>query len=372
MAAFYNEIDPYAAKWLRNLIAAGELPAGDVDERSVEDLRAKDLAGYDQVHFFAGIGGWSYALRLAGWPDDRPVWTGSCPCQPLSSAGQRKGHADQRHLWPAFHNLIAECRPTTIFGEQVASRLGREWFAAVRLDLEDLGYACGCADLAAASVGAPHIRQRLFWVADAGRGSVERGADLETHLKRVAKLKAKKINGNGAGLPLGIVSQMAGWPTPCTPSGGRSTSIEKMDATGRTADGRKHTASLEHAVKFAGWATPAARDHKSESAPDVFQKKRIDQARGKPLSWEAKMAGWAMPNAMDHLPSSNLEARKKKGGCSNLKDQIGTTSSSSPALTAKRGSLNPAFVRWLMGFPTAWDDCAPTGTRSSLRSRRSS
>ena len=165
---YYNENDPYAAQWLRNLIAAGELPDGHVDDRSITDVQPEDLDGYTQVHFFAGIGGWPYALRLAGWPDDRPVWTGSCPCQPLSSAGHRKGHADRRHLWPAFHRLIAECRPATVLGEQVASKDGREWFSAVRADLECSGYACGCADLAAASVGAPHIRQRLFWVADAG------------------------------------------------------------------------------------------------------------------------------------------------------------------------------------------------------------
>jgi DNA (cytosine-5)-methyltransferase 1 len=174
MAVYYNEIDAYAAQWLRNLIATGELPPGDVDTRSIVDVGAVDLAGYDECHFFAGIAGWPYALRLAGWPGDRPVWTGSCPCQPLSSAGQRKGHADERHLWPAFYRLIAECRPATIFGEQVASADGREWLAGVRADLEGLGYAVGAADLCAASVGAPHIRQRLFWVADAsgiGRGN---------------------------------------------------------------------------------------------------------------------------------------------------------------------------------------------------------
>jgi DNA (cytosine-5)-methyltransferase 1 len=120
------------------------------------------------AHFFAGIGGWSLALRLAGWPDDRPAWSGSCPCQPFSGAGQRKGHADERHLWPAFYRLISECSPSIVFGEQVASADGREWLAGVRADLETLGYACGAADLCAASVSAPYIRQRLWWVADAG------------------------------------------------------------------------------------------------------------------------------------------------------------------------------------------------------------
>jgi DNA (cytosine-5)-methyltransferase 1 len=164
--AYYNDNDPKVAAWLRELIADGLLPAGDVDERSIGDVRPRDLIGYTQCHFFAGIGGWPYALRLAGWPDDRPVWTGSCPCQPLSGAGKRQGHADERHLWPAFFGLIAECGPAAVVGEQVASKDGREWLAAVRADLERTGYACGAADLPAAGVGAPHIRQRLFWVAE--------------------------------------------------------------------------------------------------------------------------------------------------------------------------------------------------------------
>ena len=163
MEVLYNDTDSFCNQWVRNLIDAGALPRGDVNERSIEDIRRGDLEGYRQAHFFNGIGGWPYALKLAGW-GDREVWTGSCPCQPFSGAGQRQGASDQRHLWPAFFELIAECRPATIFGEQVGGTLGREWLAAVRADLEAIGYAVGGADLAAASVGAPHIRQRLFWV----------------------------------------------------------------------------------------------------------------------------------------------------------------------------------------------------------------
>jgi len=174
VTAYYNEHDRFAAAWLRELIADGLIAAGDVDERSILDVPADDLRGYTQCHFFAGIGGWSYALRLAGWPDDREVWTGSCPCQPLSSAGQQKGHADERHLWPAFYELIAECRPSTVFGEQVASKLGREWLCGIRTDLEDARYVVGAADLCAAGAGAPHIRQRLFWVADTDQSGGQR------------------------------------------------------------------------------------------------------------------------------------------------------------------------------------------------------
>src|SRR3990167_6906887 len=140
MVAYYNEHDPYAAAWLRNLIAAGHIAPGDVDERSIADVRADDLAGYRQCHFFAGIGVWSYALRLAGWPDDRPVWTGSCPCQPFSSAGKRKGFADERHLWPEWFRLIDARRPAVIFGEQVGSPEGMEWLDDVAGNVEGNGY----------------------------------------------------------------------------------------------------------------------------------------------------------------------------------------------------------------------------------------
>jgi len=171
MPAYYNEIDPYAAQWLRNLIAAGHIAPGDVDERSIAEVQPDDLRGYNQVHFFAGIGGWSRAARLAGLADSARLWTGSCPCQPFSAAGKQKGTTDERHLWPVMRDLIAQCRPAVVFGEQVASRLGRDWLGGVRADLEALEYAVAAADLCAAGVGAPHIRQRLFWVAgrDGGR-----------------------------------------------------------------------------------------------------------------------------------------------------------------------------------------------------------
>jgi DNA (cytosine-5)-methyltransferase 1 len=163
---YYNEFDPYAAQWLRNLIEAGHIPQGEVDSRSIKDVSASDLTGFVQCHFFAGLGGWSHALRLAGWPDDRPVWTGSCPCQPFSAAGTQKGTADDRHLWPVWFNLIRECRPGVVFGEQVEAAINHGWLDLVQSDLESEGYACGAVGLPAGGVGAPHIRQRLWFVAD--------------------------------------------------------------------------------------------------------------------------------------------------------------------------------------------------------------
>lgn len=166
MAAYYNEFDSFAAAWLRELIKAGLIADGEVDERSIESVRPDDLRGFVQCHFFAGIGGWSAALRLAGWPDDRPVWTGSCPCQPFSAAGKGGGKDDARHLWPQFRRLIRQCRPAVVFGEQVASKAGRVWLSAVFADLEALAYRTAGADLCGPSVGAYDIRQRLWFVAD--------------------------------------------------------------------------------------------------------------------------------------------------------------------------------------------------------------
>lgn len=164
MSAYYNEHDPFAAAWLRELIAARLIAPGEVDERDIQDVRPDDLRSFRQCHFFAGIGVWSYALRKAGWPDDRHVWTGSCPCQPFSPAGARAGFSDERHLWPHWHHLIRELRPGHVFGEQVASKDGYAWLDLVQTDMEALGYAFGPVVLPTAGFGAPHARHRTFFV----------------------------------------------------------------------------------------------------------------------------------------------------------------------------------------------------------------
>jgi len=215
---YYNEFDPKAAQWLRNLIKAVLIPDGVVDERSIIQVQAADLVGYRQCHFFAGIGGWSLALQLAGWPADRRVWTGSCPCQPYSAAGKQKGDADERNLWPAWYQLLREFnarypeqKPDTIFGEQVDKAIRHGWLDGICRDLEAEGYACGHAVLGSHSVGAkrwieivdeytgnvawrglvktnpPHIRQRLYWVAESdSTGRVTRGDATSTARHRGA------------------------------------------------------------------------------------------------------------------------------------------------------------------------------------------
>jgi len=184
MTAYYNENDPRAASWLRELINADAIAPGDVDERDIRDVRPADLEPYQQCHFFAGIGGWSLALRLAGWPDDRPVWTGSCPCQPFSAGGRGAGFADERHLWPSWFHLISQRQPPVIFGEQVSRVEGLAWWDLVHSDLQMVGYASAAEDICAACIGAYHIRQRLFWVAHTGRSRLEVQRKQQTRHQR--------------------------------------------------------------------------------------------------------------------------------------------------------------------------------------------
>lgn len=192
-AAYYNEIDPFAAQWLRNLIAAGNIAPGEVDERSIEDVTPDDLRGFTQCHFFAGIGVWSHALRLVGWPDNKQIWTGSCPCQPFSSTGKGSGFDDDRHLWPAFSWLIKQCCPQRVFGEQVAGGRADPWFDLVQHDLERMGYTFGLTPFPASGIGAPHIRERAYWVAHASSGRYDRRSEAAGQEART-----------GAGIAIGV------------------------------------------------------------------------------------------------------------------------------------------------------------------------
>lgn len=204
---YYNENHPGTAEWLRELIDRQCIAPGEVDDRSIVEVTPDDIAGYEQCHWFAGIAGWSLALDLAGW-GDRPVWTASLPCQPWSVAGKKRGERDERDLWAVFKHLVEECRPPTIFGEQVGGETGREWISRIQVDLHALGYASTAVDLCGASIGSPQVRQRHFWVAhrgtDQGRmGDTEReGLQGHTgHVSETIHRKGSTGSASASGIP---------------------------------------------------------------------------------------------------------------------------------------------------------------------------
>ena len=248
---YYNEFDPFAAAWLRELIKEGLIPDGEVDERSIIDVNGKDLKGFTQCHFFAGIGGWSYALELAGWSADRPVWTGSPPCQPFSVAGKGKAQDDERHLWPHFFNLIRECSPPTVFGEQVAAAIRTNWFDDLQADMENEGYATAMAVLPACSVGAPHKRERLFFMANASSKGLQ---GSQQHSKYHQEDGERRASAHGT------VSQL------CSSNGSLANSI---DARQSSSEGRR-SSSKRSESRHNPWGssqTIECRDGNSRQAP---------------------------------------------------------------------------------------------------------
>ena len=127
------------------------------------------LRATQDIIFFAGIAGWERALQIARWHPDRPVCTASLPCQPFSLAGKERGKADERHLLPHFINLVKQCNFQTIFGEQVPAAIKHGWLDDLCTEMEREKYTVGSILLTAAGAGSPHIRQRLYWVADSSK-----------------------------------------------------------------------------------------------------------------------------------------------------------------------------------------------------------
>lgn len=191
-AVYYNENDENAVAWLNLLMERGLIPHGVIDSRSIADVRASDLEGFTQCHFFAGIGGWPLALSLVGYRN-LFCWTGSCPCQPFSNAGKKAGFDDARHLWPVWKKLIAERRPPVVFGEQVAA--ASDWLRLVRSDLETMDYAVGAMPVEAASAGAFHLRDRYWFVADDGRG--RRGGSSERKVQFARRAEVERAGDGG-------------------------------------------------------------------------------------------------------------------------------------------------------------------------------
>lgn len=317
MTAYYNEFDPFAAAWLRNLIAAGHIAPGDVDERSILEVSADDLKSYTQCHFFAGIGGWSYAARLAGWPDDRPLWTGSCPCQPYSAAGKRAGTQDERDLWPALFRLIEGRRPHVIMGEQVADAIGFDWLARVCSDLENADYDIGAAVIPACAVNAPHRRDRLWFVADTDKPSQgeryrERGGliagprrdpqdrdggygALADAISEAGQWRGVQGSGQGSGPHrCGLSGEFAGRGESGDVADADMSSAERQPSIGGPSTGKQEGMAPGRSRAYAGNVADAIGDGRREGRDD-----HAEHDRAIPASTDACAMGLAIGEGLE-------------------------------------------------------------------------
>jgi DNA (cytosine-5)-methyltransferase 1 len=321
---YYNEFDPYAAQWLRNLIEAGHIPQGEVDSRSIKDVKASDLSGFVQCHFFAGLGGWSRALRLAGWPKDRPVWTGSCPCQPFSAAGA--GGELQTSVISGLSGSTssASANLTLSLVSRLKQRLTTDGSTLFKLTWREKVTPAG---------------RLVYRLAASGRRTSDKDFGL--------------------------------WRSP-----------QRSDGEGGVMEIRPGTAGkykLRDEAHLASWPTPKLTDDNlSRRSSEAMERWRNRPNAGSELAEKAELASWPTASARDWkaTPGMSETGTNPDGSTRSRLDQLprvaGLTAIGSPAATAKPGQLNPAHSRWLMGLPPEWDACAPTATPSSRKPRKRS
>ena len=165
-------------------------------------------------------------------------------------------------------------------------------------------------------------------------------------------------------------SDCGSWPSPSA-SGFEAQDAERLKARReeckeRTGNGNGFGLTLgQAAMLYASWASPSAGDFKSNEGSEAFHQARAEQTRGKPLSEQAhQLAGWATTQARDW---KGPQGRSYKSEAADLPAQAGMLATGSPAQTEKRGQLSPSHSGWLMGYPRAHLDCAPTELPKSKR-----
>ena len=339
------------------------------------------------------------------WRGKINVLTGGFPCQPFSCAGQRKGAEDDRYLWPEMLRAIREIQPDWVVGENVAgilsmvqpgseTALGREEslfgevdrkrilhrqeyvVETVCNDLEREGYFVQPVVIPACAVGAPHRRDRVFFIAhraDAGVKGMQRKWEDNILSGRTASdttcrgsggtphescCENERQNGYETQQPF-VRGCVWASPTPMASDATTGAIIGKNDQFVTTRNGTPRRINQNGQNGSVGLArmvrllpTPNARE------ADKYSKKYNPNSQmGTALTAMAVNGMLPTPAARDYQPSVSPQALKRKNGkmrtdaLCNLPVMLGEHHSQNGGKTSQ---LNPLFVAEMMGFPPDW------------------
>ena len=164
------EIEPYCRKVLRK-----HWPNVPLFE-DIKELKGADVGAVDVIY-------------------------GGFPCQPFSVAGNKRGKDDSRYMWPEFSRLVRETKPRWVVAENVSGIL-RLAADDVCRDLEHQGYSIGIWDYEAASIGAQHRRERIFFVAHSDGARLQRSEQSgELRAEAAGRITAKSKRSGGSLIP---------------------------------------------------------------------------------------------------------------------------------------------------------------------------
>ncbi len=271
-------------------------------------------------------------LTAVDWRDVEPVdiVVGGYPCQPFSLAGELKGTADERHLWPYIARALRVLRPRLAVFENVANHL-RIGFDTVLCDLADLGFDAEWCVVRADEVDAPHQRRRLIVLATASDAT------------------GPGLSGPG----------VRGRSTECGAAPADTTDIrhERRGSTrGRRpgpANGCVPTSHAEGLGRGEGGPEPARQQGRSgpavgggSTAADADRDGLQEQQRSEPgLGARGDADGRGPQRWGRYAPAiTRWEA---------------ATGRRAPWATDDRGRLSPAFVEWMMGLPAGHVTAVP-------------